>query len=331
MTGGVVLAVALETPMHSAVGGLLDYAADAPLTAGTLVRVPLGRREVTGLVWGAGSVQAVPGLRPIAQALTALPPLSDDWRALIDFAAAYYQRGTGELALAVLPPELRKVDATQLARRLKRLPPVTAPTAAAVSAAPADRPPLAAEQAEALAVVRSAMQPSPAWPLLLHGVTGSGKTEVYLRAAEDALARGGQVLVMVPEINLTPQLEARFAERFPGRVLASLHSALTPAQRLRNWLLAHLGQADLVLGTRLAVFASLPTAGADRGRRGTRPVVQAAGRRALFGARPGSLARPPPGDTGDPGIGHAVAGKLAAGRWRVAIARCRCRVGSVVV
>src|SRR6185436_13981993 len=82
-----------------------------------------------------------------------------------------------------------------------------------------------------------------------------------LGLAEAALAAGKQALVLVPEINLTPQLEARFAARFPGRRLASLHSALTPVQRLNHWLLAHLGVADLVLGTRLAVFASLPRLG----------------------------------------------------------------------
>src|SRR3989442_9713703 len=98
-------------------------------------------------------------------------------------------------------------------------------------------------------------------PALLHGVTGSGKTEVYLRAAAHALDEGKQALVLVPEINLTPQLEARFAERFAGRRIVSLHSGLTPAQRLRHWLLAHRGEADLVLGTRLAVFASLPRLG----------------------------------------------------------------------
>jgi primosomal protein N' (replication factor Y) len=98
-------------------------------------------------------------------------------------------------------------------------------------------------------------------PLLLHGVTGSGKTEVYLQAAERALARGRQVLMLVPEINLTPQLLARVEQRFPARRVVALHSALTPAQRLRTWLLAHLGEADVVLGTRLAVFASLPRLG----------------------------------------------------------------------
>ena len=248
------VAVAVETPRHTSVSGLLDYTSEQPLAPGTLVRVPLGRRDVPALVWErSGDAGAPPAsLRPVTIALTALPPLGADWRALVEFAAAYYQRGVGELALAVLPPELRKLDDTQLARRLKRLA-AAAPPAAATGP---DLPALTDEQAAALSALATATQ-----PMLLHGVTGSGKTEVYLRAAADALARGQQALVLVPEINLTPQLEARFAERFPGRVLVSLHSGLTPAQRLRHWLLAHLGQADLVLGTRLAVFASMPRLG----------------------------------------------------------------------
>jgi primosomal protein N' (replication factor Y) len=100
---------------------------------------------------------------------------------------------------------------------------------------------------------------------LLYGVTGSGKTEVYLRVIEAVARRGEQTLLLVPEINLTPQLEARFAERFGSgpapRRIVSLHSGLTPAQRLKNWLAAHLGLADLVLGTRMAVFAPLPRLG----------------------------------------------------------------------
>ena len=265
--GGGNVAVAVETPRHTSISGLLDYESEQPLAPGTLVRVPLGRRDVPGLVWesdtGAGPPPAV--LRPITLALTALPPLGAEWRALVQFAAAYYQRGLGELALAVLPPELRKLDDTQLARRLKRLAPQPPGAEAGAEADAAAMPPapalptLSEEQAAVLAVLGTAEGRSK--PVLLHGVTGSGKTEVYLRAAADALARGQQALVLVPEINLTPQLEARFAERFPGRVLVSLHSGLTPAQRLRHWLLAHLGQADLVLGTRLAVFASMPRLG----------------------------------------------------------------------
>ncbi|MCW5609363.1 MAG: primosomal protein N' [Rubrivivax sp.] len=257
MTEATTLAVAVETPRHSAVGGLLDYTSERPLPPGTLLRVPLGRREVPGIVWdpGAAPTAPAPELRPVGAVLGALPPLPADWRALVDFAAAYYQRGVGELALAVLPPELRKLDDTQLARRVARLQREPVPRPAATSEPPL-RPELSPEQAAALELVAQADR-----PLLLHGVTGSGKTEVYLRAAEQALAAGRQALVLVPEINLTPQLEARFAERFPGRVLVSLHSALTPAQRLRHWLLAHLGQADLVLGTRLAVFTPLPRLG----------------------------------------------------------------------
>jgi primosomal protein N' (replication factor Y) (superfamily II helicase) len=204
-------------------------------------------------------------LKPVSMVLDALPPLAADWRALVAFAAAYYQRGLGELALAVLPPELRRLSATQLARRVARLQrdaaeaaPTTEPPAVPPSAP--GRPALNPEQAAALAALPlGAPTPqAPPPPVLLHGVTGSGKTEVYLHAAEQVLAAGGQALVLVPEINLTPQLEARFAARFPRHRLVSLHSALTPAQRLRHWLAAHLGQADLVLGTRLAIFASLP-------------------------------------------------------------------------
>ncbi len=260
------LAVAVESPRHTGLGAL-DYLSERPLLPGTLVLAPLGRREVPGLVWDAdpAAVATTATLRPLSAVLTALPPLPADWRALIAFAAGYYQRGVGELALAVLPPELRKLDNTRLARRVaKLLQPGAALCAADTHDAAPDgvlspRPTLSEEQTAALTLLADPTRT--ARPLLLHGVTGSGKTEVYLHAAETALQAGHQALVLVPEINLTPQLEARFAARFPGRVLASLHSALTPAQRLRNWLLAHLGLADLVLGTRLAIFAPLPRLG----------------------------------------------------------------------
>jgi len=248
------LSVAVETPQHAGLGGVLDYLAAQLWPAGTLVRCPLGRRTVPGIVWGtaAGSDTPTERLRELAEVMDSLPPLPPSWRALVDFAAGYYQRGTGELALSVLPPELRKLTAVQVAKRVARLlklPP----------AAPGGPPPLwPALSAEQTAVLDG--MPAEG-PVLLHGATGSGKTEVYLRAADRALKAGRQVLVLVPEINLTPQLEARFAQRFPDRVLVSLHSGLTPAQRLKHWLMAHLGMADLVLGTRLAVFTPLPRPG----------------------------------------------------------------------
>ncbi|HJW11538.1 MAG TPA: primosomal protein N', partial [Albitalea sp.] len=260
MTEPLALRVAVETPHHTGVSAPLSYSSEHLLSPGTLVRVPLGRREVAGVVWrGNADDDAVSGLRPLTQALSSLPPLSSAWCELVEFAAGYYQRGIGEVALSVLPPELRKLDDAQIANRIAKLKRRMADDATAVVAPP--QPALSAEQAQALEQLAAMGRDGAPGVALLHGVTGSGKTEVYLRAAERTLEAGKQALVLVPEINLTPQLEARFAERFAGRHIVSLHSALTPAQRLRHWLAAHLGLADLVLGTRLAVFASMPRLG----------------------------------------------------------------------
>jgi primosomal protein N' (replication factor Y) (superfamily II helicase) len=93
---------------------------------------------------------------------------------------------------------------------------------------------------------------------LLHGITGSGKTEVYVHLMHHALQSGGQVLLLVPEINLTPQLEDYFRSRFPDVDITSLHSGLSEKARLENWLDAQQGRAKIILGTRLSVFAELP-------------------------------------------------------------------------
>ncbi len=260
---GLVVRVAVDAPQHSGLNAPLDYASERVLASGSLVRVPLGKRELLGIVWPGDAIgEPAPALRPVTAVFDALPPLGQAWCRLLDFAAGYYQRSVGELASAVLPPQLRELSPEQLSARLRKLHKKPARAAAAEPV----RPALAAEQAEAVARIQAQLAaPSPK-PMLLFGVTGSGKTEVYLRAAEAALASGRQVLVLVPEINLTPQLEARFTERFAALLpeplaIVSLHSALTPAQRLQNWLAAHLGRARLVLGTRLAVFASLPDLG----------------------------------------------------------------------
>jgi primosomal protein N' (replication factor Y) len=255
--------VVVDAPAHTGLVGPLDYTSERTLAPGALVRVPFGKRDVPGLVWPMGGdtdhVTAATALKPVAQVLDSLPPLSARWCTLVEFAAGYYQRSIGEVALSVLPPELRKLDDAQLALRLRRLH-KRLDGAAGASVAQAERPALSPEQTAALEALATAGA-GPPITALLHGATGSGKTEVYLRAAERALAAGRQALVLVPEINLTPQLEARFIQRFAGRRIVSLHSALTPAQRLRHWLMAHLGLADLVLGTRLAVFASMPRLG----------------------------------------------------------------------
>ncbi len=254
--------VAVEAPLHGLAERALSYRSERRVPAGSLIRVPLGRREVAGIVWDADhdtddATRAPAELRSLLAVFDALPPLLPAWRALVGFAAGYYQRSIGEVALGVLPPALRTAEPAALARRIERLhraPDRALPTAGA----PVDGATraLTDEQQAALAAIADADR-----PVLLHGVTGSGKTEVYLQAVERALERGAQALLLVPEINLTPQFEQRLATRFPQRRVVSLHSGLTPVQRLNHWLLAHLGVADVVLGTRLAVFASLPRLG----------------------------------------------------------------------
>jgi primosomal protein N' (replication factor Y) len=248
--------VAVQTPAHSALGDVLSYASAEAPAIGSLLRVPLGRREVLGVAWSVHALEddAAPAveLKPVAAVLDGLPPLNDAWRDLVAFAARYYQRSLGEIALAALPPQLRDLSAVQLARRLKRQ--AVHAHAPAASAAP-DGPTLSAEQADALARFDAE-----SGPFLLFGSTGSGKTEIYLQAVAALLAREAtaQALVMVPEINLTPQLEARFEERFGSGAVVSLHSGMTNPQRLASWLAAHSGAARIVLGTRMAVFASMP-------------------------------------------------------------------------
>jgi primosomal protein N' (replication factor Y) len=256
------LEVAVQTPAHSSLGDTLSYASDVTHPPGTLVRVPLGSREVLGVVWNDSAIDEEDrALKPIAAALDTLPPLTRGWRDLVAFSARYYQRSIGEMALAALPPQLRDLTAVQLARRLKRraLAPATE-AAQGLTSDPLSLSALSPEQTAALERFEAE-----AGPFLLFGSTGSGKTEVYLRAVAALLARDptAQALVMVPEINLTPQLEARFTARF-GPVfgtdaVVSLHSGMTNPQRLASWLAAHSGQARIVLGTRMAVFASLPS------------------------------------------------------------------------
>ncbi len=123
----------------------------------------------------------------------------------------------------------------------------------------AEVPPVAsADQAQVLAAIRA--QANGFHACLIEGVTGSGKTEIYLQIAADVLARGRQVLVLVPEINLTPQTVERFRRRF-NRPVVVLHSGLNDQERLDAWLTAAEGHAAIALGTRSAVFTPLASPG----------------------------------------------------------------------
>ena len=255
------LLVLVSTPAYSRLNGPLVYLSEHLLTPGTLVRVPLGVRETLGLVWPgdipASAVDEATKLRPVLEALDHIGPLTARWMELMGFAAAYYQRSAGEFALGSLPPQLRDLSNLQLERKLNK----RAKRAISTEApAPANPQVPAPTPEQALVLQRLSAEQG---PFVLHGNTGSGKTEVYLRRAAEVLAQDAQaqVLMLVPEINLTPQLEDRVRQRFThlgDDAIVSMHSGMTPAQRLNSWLSAHTGQARLVLGTRLAVLSSIP-------------------------------------------------------------------------
>jgi primosomal protein N' (replication factor Y) len=256
-----ILTIALDTPLDTCFDyrWLMDADRAVLPQAGQLVVVPFGRRELTGLIITVKNTTDVPAdkLKEAIAVRSQLAPLSAQWLALCEFAADYYQRPLGEVAIPGVPKNLRAIKTTSLDRALKKLA-KTSPTHDATAYA---TPQLNAAQQAAADAIAAAHGFAPA---LLYGVTGSGKTEVYLQAAAQILAHDmnvdnpAQILILVPEINLTPQLEGNVRARFPGVTVATLHSGLAEGERLTQWLAAHLGHARIVLGTRLAILASLP-------------------------------------------------------------------------
>ena len=242
-----VLRVALDLPLHR----LFDYVAETASTVdiGYRVRVPFGRGEKIGVIVDVVDASDWPldQLKPAGEILRDLPALPPDFFRLCEFASTYYQAALGEVVLQALPVGLKRLD-----------PPDRRKARAGRKAEPIQPPALTDEQTTALAAIDPAAGFS---AHLLHGVTGSGKTEVYLRLVDKALSAGRQALLLVPEINLTPQLEGRVRARFPDAEVVSLHSELAEAARERNWRAAFAGEASIVLGTRLSIFTPLPRLG----------------------------------------------------------------------
>lgn len=255
--------VALDVPLP----GPFDYRTQAILPVGTRVIVPFGRRKLVGVVVENVAEPSIDPaqIRDVEQVLEDLPPMPADWLRMARFAAEYYQRPLGEVMLPALPPPLRKPSAYQ--GKLSRQGPVARldarkPKSPPIPAAPDQAPELNADQQAAVAAVRALTGFK---PVLLHGVTGSGKTEVYLHIAEQVIAAGRQVLLLVPEINLTPQLEGAVRARLEAVLgidgLAVMHSGLSDGERVRAWASAQRGQARMLLGTRMAIFAPLTELG----------------------------------------------------------------------
>jgi len=273
--------IALDVPLTQLGASLFDYRVPSELAAavavGSWVVVPWGRSRRVGLVAELAEHSEIDAARvkPLSAVLGDAPALPPSWFELLRFCADYYHRGLGEVALPAIPKLLRtppaaRVRGSAFARARDRFAP-PAPTQ------PEERSGTGALTQDGQPGARVASQPPPLNDAqraalealgavagfavhLLHGITGSGKTEVYLHWLERVLARDdrGQVLLLVPEIALTPQLAAQVAGRFPAHRLAVLHSDLADGERAAHWLAAVEGRARMVIGTRLAVLAPLP-------------------------------------------------------------------------
>ena len=231
---------------------LFDYSLPEGMSAqvGDRVVVQFGARQRIGVVMEMGGITALPAsrIKPLLAIRDDAPRLSADWLDLMRFLSTYYQRPLGESVISALPPRLRSV---------KPLPRKSV-AAATEATSPVFVPTHVLTPAQSAVFERISSSLGRYAPFLLHGITGSGKTEVYLNLIAKVLARGEQALALVPEISLTPQLEARFRQAFPGARLALMHSGLEDVARTSAWLAAARGEAAIVLGTRLAVLAPLP-------------------------------------------------------------------------
>ena len=230
---------------------------DESAVPGARVEVPFGTRTVVGYVVERSPQADVEAPRPLSAVLDEPRLLSPQAVELARWVAARYVAPLGEVIKAMLPAGVR--NAKPGGRR--RGPRTTSRSVAAIAEAESTTAPqLTAQQQEAAAPLIAAVQERRHLRMLLHGVTGSGKTEVYLAAIDAALQAGRGAIVLVPEISLTPQTVARFAGRFPGRV-ALVHSGMTEAERAVQWRRIRDGDADVVVGSRSAVFAPLQSPG----------------------------------------------------------------------
>ena len=251
-TSSGIARVAVPSPLRK----LFDYLIpdDTQVQPGIRVRVPFGSRELTGIVIATAPTSDVDSsqLRPITEILDQrelIPPhLLDLWL----WASNYYQHPVGEALHSLLPAGLRQKSAAKI--KSHHSDQKEAEMASAVDAAPRPNE----QQAKAIQVINDSAGQFTSF--LLDGVTGSGKTEVYLQCIADTLGQNKQTVMLVPEISLTPQTIERFRQRFPVK-MAILHSGLTPRQRLNAWLEAANGDAQIIIGTRSALFTPMSRPG----------------------------------------------------------------------
>ncbi len=255
-----------------ALRGPFDYRLPEELAVdvnvGSMLVVPFGRREVLGVVVGLSGTTDVAEEKLLAPLRALELGVPQDLVALAEWIAAEYCSTVPRALGLVLPPGAAK----RLSGRRRRA--VPRPTHLSVGARSPTAPQLTEQQRAALEPLTEALAAGRHEQRLLHGVTGSGKTEVYLQAAAAALEQGRGAIILVPEIALTPQIVGRFIERF-GETVAVLHSRLRPAERYAEWRRLREGEARVCVGPRSAVFAPIDGPRPDRRRRGARLLLQA--------------------------------------------------------
>ncbi len=249
-----VVQVALPVPLYRHFDYLMaDDGNDQVPPLGGRVLVPFGRRQLVGLVVGFAEKSDLPAhkLRKIIDIIDDSPLLTEHLTQLTAWASQYYHHPLGEVMVGTLPQRIRQ------AKPMDEPVVASAEPIALVLNAEVLLPTLTDEQQQALSAITAEKRFA---AFLLDGITGSGKTEVYLRAIEKVLTQGQQAMVLVPEIGLTPQTVQRFAKRFAVPVVA-YHSGLTPKQKQAAWLDAKQGVAKVIIGTRSAVFLPMPNLG----------------------------------------------------------------------
>ena len=235
--------VAIPVPLHNT----FDYLCKEKVVIGSRVKVPFGSKKVTGIVLSHKDKSSFSKLKEVEEVIDHEALLSKEILEFLTWSANYYHHPIGEVLSNAIPKNLRNGKPALLKK----------PREAHVKVSSTDIQ-LTTEQSFAInEVLKSSSEFN---GFLLHGVTGSGKTEVYLNITERLLKTGKQVLVLVPEIGLTPQMISRFKERIEGQVVA-VHSQLNDTQKQDAYLLAKNGDAKVILGTRSAIFTPIPNLG----------------------------------------------------------------------
>tara|TARA_E500000331_G_scaffold330418_1_gene351944 strand:+ start:38 stop:1999 length:1962 start_codon:yes stop_codon:yes gene_type:complete len=235
--------VAIPVPLHNT----FDYLCKEKVVIGSRVKVPFGSKKVTGIVLSHKDKSSFSKLKEVEEVIDHEALLSKEILEFLTWSANYYHHPIGEVLSNAIPKNLRNGKPALLKK----------PSEAHVKVSSTDIQ-LTTEQSFAInEVLKSSSEFN---GFLLHGVTGSGKTEVYLNITERLLKTGKQVLVLVPEIGLTPQMISRFEERIEGQVVA-VHSQLNDTQKQDAYLLAKNGDAKVILGTRSAIFTPIPNLG----------------------------------------------------------------------